>query len=88
VPDHVVHPSYMTPSELLESALDAWGVTVESIPNDAFDIKRQLVYKGRVLETTWSPSVAMDLAAFHGDKTLTALVAHLLSEVVKEIGPT
>jgi hypothetical protein len=75
-----------TPADLLESALEAWGVTVESVVDDEFDIKCQLVYKGQILETTWSPAVAMDLAAFHGNEVLTELVAGLLSSVVKEIG--
>jgi len=77
-----------TPSDLLEAALEAWGVTVESLVDDEFNIKRRLVYKGQPLETTWSPAVAMDLAAFHGNEALTDLVAGLLVSVVKEIGTT
>jgi hypothetical protein len=74
----------MTPVEMFEKALDAWGVEVAS-PVDELQLKRVLMHEGKPLGVVWSPEVALDLAAFHGQEVADKMIMILLNLTARAI---
>jgi hypothetical protein len=74
-----MHPmTIMTPQELFEKACEGWNVELRSPMDDEFKIKRELFHEGKPLGIIWSPEVAMDLTAFHGEDVTQKLVLTLI----------
>jgi hypothetical protein len=75
-----------TSGSLFEKAMKAWGVEIRTLTDDEFKIKRELYWKGEKLEgIIWSPEVAQDLSAFHGQEAEANLVEILLVEVFRAL---
>ena len=75
---------YMTPDEMFQKAIDGWGIEVAS-PVEDFSVKRVLFYGGKPLGVTWSPEVAQDLAAFHGEDVAQKLVLMLIDQTARAL---
>ena len=51
--------------------------------DDEFRIKRELFHDEKPIGVSWSPEVAMDLAAFHGEEASKYLVLALLDQTAR-----
>jgi len=75
----------MNPNELFEKACEAWGIEFRSPMDDQFKIKRELFLDGKPIGVSWSPEVALDLAAFHGEEASQMLVLSLIDVTAKAL---
>jgi len=75
----------MTSIDLFRKACKAWGVKEQVHKNNNLNIRRDLSYRGKLLDVHWSPAVVADLAHFHGEESAQALIIMLLDRMSKAI---
>ena len=75
----------MTGGELFEAACKAWDIEVRTKTDNDFKIGRTLHKDGKQFDITWSPEVAMDLAAFHGEGAEHEMAVCLIVAVAREL---
>lgn len=77
----------IAPMVAIERTFEGWDIEVcKAInldPEATHMFRRKLIHRptGRQIETTWSPEVAEDLCAFHGNQALAGLGKALVDEI-------
>ena len=77
----------MQPMDLFLRALKGWDIEVVDVQEEDKVLRKRLhhVPSGTMLKVAWSPEVAADLKAFHGEGAEVDLVLMLLNEVAQAL---